>query len=82
MVQVPARLPPDLAIGMRVATNKKYAAVYPKSPPKRTGTLVRTTWRDRNILVVLFDDVEYPGPIHRNFLEIIAGREKPMEDQP
>ena len=71
MPRTTAKLPDDLRVGMRIATNKIYAAVFPRSVAK-TGVIVGATHLNKNMLYVFFDGGKHKQQIHRNCLEVLG----------
>ena len=73
------KLPPGLAVGMRVRTNKRYNACYPrvartrKGTP-RDGTITAGVMRgDYGAVMVRLDDQSYPHALELKLFDVIDG---------
>jgi hypothetical protein len=70
MPQLYTRLPPGLALGMEVVTNKRYAKAYRNSPPSRRGKITAGSSIKDNCYV-WFEGRRHPDRLHRNFFDIV-----------
>ncbi len=65
------KLPPGYEIGMRVRTNKRYAACYMRSPRNRYGTIVGGSKSNDGPILVQLDDHKYPKALTPNLFDIV-----------
>jgi hypothetical protein len=68
--RAPEKMPPGLAIGMAIVTNRRYANAHRRSPPNRKGVLLGTRW-DRSSLIIQLEGVKHPVTLHRNFFDLV-----------
>jgi hypothetical protein len=71
------KLPLGLAVGMRIATNKRYNVCYPRvarvrNGVPRTGTIMAGTMRcGDGAVMVLLDDQRHSHPLELKLFDVI-----------
>lgn len=65
-----SHFPPGMHAGDRIVTNKKYAKVYPKSPPVRHGVVVAGKHIGHEVTVKL-EDQKLPQRLDCRLFDVI-----------